>query len=301
MLRAPTRLLWGLAALSVVANLATGLFPDSGPPVAVASVVTLPLLAFAFAHACVVCGLRNAAVFAIICMVVSNVFENVSILTGFPFGHYRYSDALGPKLFLVPALIGPAYVAMGYLSWLLARLILGATNAAARHALLTVPLAASLFLVCWNLAFEPGASTLRGFWIWQDGGSFFGVPLTNSLGWFLTAYTFFQLYELYLYAISAAHNVRCNFAKVYCLQAVLVYASVTVMMILLAFTVVAPESVTDQAGVLRRAREIYAACALLSLFTMGAFTTLALVRIAKMAPRSSLPAREENRMEALSS
>jgi uncharacterized membrane protein len=30
--------------------------------------------------------------------------------SGFPFGHYYYTDNLGTKLFLVPVLIGPAYL-----------------------------------------------------------------------------------------------------------------------------------------------------------------------------------------------
>jgi hypothetical protein len=76
-------------------------------------------------------GWRNMLAFAVICLVVSNIFENLSILTGFPFGHYHYSDNLGPKLLLVPLLIGPAYLGVGYLSWTVARLILGGVRPAA--------------------------------------------------------------------------------------------------------------------------------------------------------------------------
>ena len=46
--------------------------------------------------------------------------KNTSILTGFLFGHYHYTDALGPKLFMVPLLIGPAYFANGYVAWVIA-------------------------------------------------------------------------------------------------------------------------------------------------------------------------------------
>jgi uncharacterized membrane protein len=53
--------------------------------------------------------LRDLLAFAAITLVVSNLFENMSVLTGFPFGRYVYTDTLGPKVFLVPALIGPAY------------------------------------------------------------------------------------------------------------------------------------------------------------------------------------------------
>ena len=40
-----------------------------------------------------------------IAFTVSNFYENLSLLTGFPFGHYHYTEALGPKLFLVPNLL----------------------------------------------------------------------------------------------------------------------------------------------------------------------------------------------------
>jgi uncharacterized membrane protein len=57
--------------------------------------------------------------------VVSNILENTSILTGSPFGHHHYTDALGPKLFLVPLLIGPAYFANGYFAWVIGNLVVG--------------------------------------------------------------------------------------------------------------------------------------------------------------------------------
>jgi hypothetical protein len=45
--------------------------------------------------------------------------RDLDILTGFPFGHYVYTDKLGPKLWLVPLLIMPAYFSMGYIAWTL--------------------------------------------------------------------------------------------------------------------------------------------------------------------------------------
>ena len=61
--------------------------------------------------------------FVAVCLVVSNILENTSILTGFPFGHYHYTDALGPKLLLVPLLIGPAYFANGYFAWVIGNVL----------------------------------------------------------------------------------------------------------------------------------------------------------------------------------
>ena len=105
-----TTILWVLAAayaVALVANISFGL----GIPIAV---ILLISVAFALLHGATRYGWSGIVAFVVICLVVSNVLENTSILTGFPFGHYHYTDALGPKLFLVPVLIGPAYFASGY-------------------------------------------------------------------------------------------------------------------------------------------------------------------------------------------
>src|SRR6185295_18894257 len=96
------------------------------PALVAIALITLRLVVFFLVHGLVEYRFRDVLVFAAIMLVVCNIFENMSILTGFPFGHYYYTDGLGPKLFLVPILIGPAYLGTGYLSWMLARFILGA-------------------------------------------------------------------------------------------------------------------------------------------------------------------------------
>jgi carotenoid biosynthesis protein len=48
-------------------------------------------------------GWRGILFFLVVCLGVSNAFENLSILTGFPFGWYHYSDAMGPTVFGAPA------------------------------------------------------------------------------------------------------------------------------------------------------------------------------------------------------
>src|SRR5262249_3599544 len=70
-------------------------------------------------------SLKAFFIFFVIAFIVSNIYENLSILTGFAFGHYHYTDALGPKLFLVPLLIAPAYFGCGYLAWSLAHVFVG--------------------------------------------------------------------------------------------------------------------------------------------------------------------------------
>jgi uncharacterized membrane protein len=134
-----------------------------------------------------VCFCDPQSFFLAVCLGVSNASENLSILTGFPFGWYHYSDAMGPKLFLVPLQIGPAYFGVGYLSWTLARAILGDEDTRLAGLLsFATPAMASFIMVSWDLTIDPTMSTIAGNWVWHNGGSYFGVPLSNFLGWYQT-------------------------------------------------------------------------------------------------------------------
>src|ERR1700761_2502442 len=187
-------IIWTIVALYVATIFlrATGIIPANlNAPLG----ALLPAI-FAAIHGSRQYGGRGILAFASICLGVSNAFENVSILTGFPFGHYHYSDNFGPKLFLVPLLIGLAYLGMGYLSWTVARLILDVARPAADR-IFALPALASFVMVSWDLTLDPVASTIGQSWIWHDGGAYFGVPVSNFLGWYLTVFVFFQLFALY--------------------------------------------------------------------------------------------------------
>jgi putative membrane protein len=273
-------LLWVLVGISGSAQLATGLFHDIGQAALQAMLLVAPLVLFAFAHGSVIYGVRNMVAFALICVVVTNIVENVNILTGYPGGSYHYSEAMGPKLLLVPLVIGPAYFGVGYLAWMLARLMLGnAYQPESRRATFEVPAIASFGMVAWNLSFDPMASTIRQHWIWKDGGSYFGVPIVNFFSWDLTSFLFFQLYALYLLYRENGRASRKLASRGYWCQVVVLYATIPAMLILIALTTTTTETVVDQAGAAWHIREIYAVCALVSTFTMGAFTVLGLMKI----------------------
>src|SRR2546428_13434073 len=116
--------LWTLVLLNVVLTLVNAVFPNHIPvPILIPLLVVVPL-AFALFHGAVRYHWSGILTFLVICLVVSNVLENTSILTGFPFGHYHYTSDLGPKLFLVPLLICPAYFFSGYLAWVLSTVLI---------------------------------------------------------------------------------------------------------------------------------------------------------------------------------
>src|SRR4030088_2718866 len=111
-------ILWVLVVLMAVARLGSTAFaPSLTIPVVMAAAV------FALIHGALRYRWSGVLAFLVICLVVSNIFENTSILTGFPFGHYHYTS--GPRLFLVPLFIGPSYFATAYLAWMVAIVLSG--------------------------------------------------------------------------------------------------------------------------------------------------------------------------------
>lgn len=276
---------WILVALYAIVTLTRGFVANMLPVPLITALVTFLPLVFFFAHGSVSYRLRDLLVFAAITLVVSNIFENMSILTGFPFGHYYYSDILGPKLFLVPVLIGPAYLGTGYLAWTIARVILAVTNPRfPGHLTVTVPLLASFMMVSWDLSFDPIVSTIYHGWIWLDGGSYFGVPFSNFMGWLLTTFVFLQLFALYLKGYQRVPSTDEQPSRIQGLQAILFYVLVAAKYLQNSLVQDINATITDPAGVAWRLQDIYAATGLAAIFTMGTFIILGLVKLMDASP-----------------
>jgi len=282
-------ILWILAVLYAVALIANISFGLSIP----IALVLLISVVFALIHGSSRYGWSGIAVFIVICLVVSNILENTSILTGFPFGHYHYTDSLGPKLFLVPLLIGPAYFATGYLAWVLGNLLAGDVGrGSSRLTTFAVPLVASFLMVMWDLTFDPRASTIQHQWIWEQGGGYFGVPLTNYLGWFFTVYVFLQLFALFVKVRPAGNEAERTFRRSSYGQAIVMYAVIGLTPVL-TFLVGGPNSqVIDAAGVVWQTRSIAEAAATVSIYTMIFAVVLSAVKLIQ-APASTQEAAVE--------
>jgi putative membrane protein len=266
-------LLWVLAAGSVISHIVTIVLhlPQAVGGALLASFLTL----FGLLHGTATYGWRGILLFLVICLGVSNAFENLSILTGFPFGWYHYSDALGPKLFLVPLLIGPSYFGVGYLSWTLARAIVGDDDTRLAGSLsFATPAIAGFIMVCWDLTIDPMMSTINGSWVWHNGGSYFGVPVSNFLGWYLTVYVFFQCFALY-----ASRRIATD-PKVsgYWATPLFAYTSIIIAPILGLLLGTETATLTDPAGHVWQTQDIRSVAALVCLFTALPFWLLAVFK-----------------------
>src|SRR5438270_79093 len=286
-------LLWLLVAVLVLARLTNILF-------AVPGIIPLTLLAAAFAliHGALRYRWSGVVTFFVISLVVSNVLENVSILTGFPFGHYHYTASAGPKLFLVPLFIGAAYFATGYLAWMLATVLVGdVRRGGSWFTTIVVPLIGSAVMVMWDLTLDPTASTIQHLWIWEQGGGYFGVPLTNYLGWFFTVYVFFQLFALFVRFRTTADGATRRLPDSYYAQAIMLYADLGLMAVVAYLATSGSRLVTDAAGVAWQTRSITEAEASVSIFTMifvAALTAVKLLQASANARNRSIEAAAES-------
>lgn len=110
--------------------------------------------------------------------------EFVGHNTGLPFGEYTYTDALQPQLFGVPLLIPLSWFMLLPSSWMIAQRIVGERRTWQDEARFIGLSAAAL--TAWDLFLDP---QMVGWdlWQWATPGFYFGIPLSNYLGWLLVA------------------------------------------------------------------------------------------------------------------
>lgn len=110
------------------------------------------------------------------------LIEYVGVTTGWPYGAFEYGIDLGPMVSGVPAALPVFFIPLVLNAYLLCLLLLG-DRASSRLARLAVVIPA---VVTMDLVLDPAAVSL-GFWAYDAGGVFYGVPLSNVTGWVLSA------------------------------------------------------------------------------------------------------------------
>jgi len=175
------------------------LFAGGVPNLIIVVFHVIPPAFFAAIHGARIYRSRGILIFMGLCLGVATFFESLSLRTGFPFGHDRFTDLMGPQISGLPVLLALAWIGMGYLAWAVSLALLGDENKPlSGRRLVLMPLVASFVMTAWDLSMEAVWADVDHGWVWRDGGPYFGVPISNFLGWFFTAYVFYQLFAFYL-------------------------------------------------------------------------------------------------------
>ena len=284
-----TPTLWAVTAVVFLGLLVSAFVPGVRLPLIVAQV------GFALLHGAQRYSWRAIGVFVAAGLAISNILENFSIQTGFPFGHYHYTG--GSKIFQVPWFIGPAYLATGYLAWVVATVLLGDVRRNSPW-LTTIgtPIIGAFAMTAWDLALDPATSTINHACIWENGGAFFGVPLVNFLGWTFTVYLFMQVFALYLRSRGPLPATQPDRTMASDLQGVLLYAATAISFFPNFFTG-ERTTVTDAVGATWRTGDIYETSVLLTVYGMFFIALLALLRIAQRRTTAAASAAEVNTIQ----
>jgi len=143
-------------------------------------------------HATVSRGLRTGVGVLVLVAVVAVLFEALGLSTGFPYGGYAYSDALGPTLLGVPFLVPLAWLMLAWPSWVVARRLAPGSRP------VRVVVAAYVFAV-WDVVLDP-QMVQAGYWRWDSPTpglpGIDTVPLTNLAGWLLAGLVLMSLLDL---------------------------------------------------------------------------------------------------------
>jgi putative membrane protein len=163
---------------------------------------------------------RRGALAAVLIFLLAWGVEHLGVTSGFPFGRYTYTAQLQPQLLgAVPLAIPCAWLMVAVGAWQIAdcrlqivdlfllgyrsqvagsrsqvadlqpvtlsschRVIVSSCHHVPQHATRKMFLAATLVLLL-DLQIEPVATAINRYWVWLDGGAYYGVPAANFVAW----------------------------------------------------------------------------------------------------------------------
>ncbi len=178
---------WALAAATVAGHIAWPLTSgDARLALTIATVLTS--VAASVGHAWLWRGPGWTLRYLAITVGVGWGAEALGVATGWPFGAYHYTDALGVQVAGVPLLIPLAWSMMAYPCLL-------AVQRLVRTRWATALLGGFLFTT-WDLFLDP-QMVGEGYWVWPPAEHTLpgipGIPVSNFLGWLLVSTLFMGL------------------------------------------------------------------------------------------------------------
>jgi putative membrane protein len=152
------------------------------------------------------------------------------VATGWIYGPYHYTERLGPKfLGLVPWIIPAAWIMMIYPALVIADLIVPKFDKRVLRMIL-VGGVGGFAMTAWDLTMDP-VMVLGQNWVWEKPGNYFGIPIQNYFGWFVTVLFILVIYQW----LSAFFPKRSEEEEIPALWAVQSYGVTALSTVMIAF------------------------------------------------------------------
>jgi uncharacterized membrane protein len=136
-------------------------------------------------HAATKLTLKQAITLFLAASVIALTAELTGTTTGLPFGPYAYTPLLGYRILgKVPFPIPMSWFYMLYASLAMCGAIL--KSGETQQIKWRYAAAAGLILTAWDVSMDPAMTRATNHWIWYTKGFFYGMPLLNWFGWWLT-------------------------------------------------------------------------------------------------------------------
>ena len=123
-------------------------------------------------------------------MAIVYALEEIGVHTGIVFGRYYFTPLMGPKLDVIPIAVFCGWVALIYIAWVVTNLLIDGSPTPTRHTsnlIIFRAVVGALVITTFDLIADP-IGVASGWWVWLDGGAFYGVPIQNYVGWFIVAF-----------------------------------------------------------------------------------------------------------------
>lgn len=118
--------------------------------------------------------------------IIAMAAEFTGLRWGYPFGAYSYTGVLRPTVLGVPIAIGCAWMIL----FAYVRQMSGRFTMPARWR----PVVCAVWMTALDLLIDPLAAGPLGYWVWSDGGWYYGIPATNFAGWFIVSLLLFLVF-----------------------------------------------------------------------------------------------------------
>ena len=242
-----SKILWGIFVLIVVVVVIDIIKGESSGYNSLSIIdfliIFLPV-ALLLLHMTWTLGYIRGAIFILLASLTGLIFEIIGVKYGTIFGgHYIYQSQNFRLMFLDVPLLVPLYwtifIYTGYtmVSSFLVWTNKNKPNRSQNNAVL-LPLLIfldGLVVVAIDIFMDP-LLTHSGFWIWLNGGSYFGIPIGNFIGWFIVTIIVTGIFRTFEYFIpQKSTEVNKSILPVVC------YGALCVSFIFYAINIQLPE------------------------------------------------------------